>query len=71
MTADVFTTNIRILKISILMVLGYDKSKPKVMLTCHQGFKIQIILVQLANLRWCLFFYLILNRTLIINSIKY
>ena len=32
------------------MVLGYDKSKPKVMLTCHQGFKIQIILVQLANL---------------------
>ena len=24
-----------------------------------------------ATLRWCLFFYLILNRTLILNSIKY
>ena len=29
----------------------------------HTKFKI--------NLRWCLFFYFILNRTLILNSIKY
>ena len=31
----------------------------------------QCVAYIVLNLRWCLFFYLILNRTLMLNSVKY
>ena len=38
----------------------------KVEFTCNKGLKHST-----NTLWWCLFFYLILNRTLMLNSVKY